>query len=78
MSQYSIEIRFDECISCGVCYALDPLHFESDVDGRAHVKNGQNDSGVSRGDFDDAGIGKPFEIESACPTSIITIKHVRM
>jgi ferredoxin len=73
LSQYSIEVRLDECISCGVCYALDPLHFESGMDGKSHIANGQQDNGVSRGPFNDTEIKRAYDAELACPTSAITI-----
>ncbi|MCW4041352.1 MAG: ferredoxin [Candidatus Bathyarchaeota archaeon] len=73
MSQYHIEIRLDDCISCGVCYALDPLHFKSGIDGKSHIANGHQENGVSRGIFDDTEIKRAYDAELACPTAVITI-----
>lgn len=73
MSQYHIELRIDDCISCGACYSIDPLHFESGIDGRSHIINGQINNGVARGDFFDTEIKIAYDAELACPISVIKV-----
>lgn len=73
MSQYYIEVRLDDCTSCGVCYLMDPLHFESNIDGKAHIVNGKIVDGISRGNFNDTKIERAHDTELACPSSVIKV-----
>jgi ferredoxin len=73
LTQYRIEVRLDECNACGVCYTLDPLHFEPGLDGKSHIVNGKTDTLTSQGVFDDTDIEGAHDVEAACPVSVITI-----
>lgn len=76
MIKYKIEIKREDCISCGSCYSLDPEHFEPGEERRSQVINGQTDSSFSSGTFTDDKIEQAQQAEEYCPVSIITITKV--
>lgn len=39
---YNIVIDRDNCIACANCYTIDPLHFESDPEGKSKVIGGKS------------------------------------
>jgi ferredoxin len=73
MAHYVIEINRDECIACGLCYSMDPTHFESDVDGKSQIVGGDTDASSSRGVFEDDERDVAENAEMSCPVSVITV-----
>ena len=69
---YKIEIDRDGCIACASCYTIDPVHFESDAEGKSKVVGGKS-NGRSTGNFDDSKIADAQAAESSCPVSVIKV-----
>lgn len=76
MVKYKITIDRTECIQCGNCYGLDPLHFEADDDYVAMVVDGKTDESSSIGTFEDEKIKTAREAAEECPVKIITIEEL--
>jgi len=70
--KYQIEINREDCIRCGSCYGLDPIHFESDSDGKSQVIGGTT-NGKSVGIFNDDKMTEAQAAADACPVSVITV-----
>ena len=70
--KYSIEINRVDCIACGTCYTMDPLHYESTSDGKSKVVGGTS-NGKSTGEIDDDKIDDAKAAEAACPVSVIKV-----
>lgn len=70
--KYTIEVDRDACIACGVCYATDPNHFESDSAGKSQIIGGTT-NGTSVGSFEDLKEDAQRAADS-CPVTAITIK----
>ncbi len=75
--KYKIEIERGGCIACGACYAVNPSHFEQDVEGKSSVMGGETDSNLSSGVFDDKEIENVRDAEDSCPVSIITVIELK-
>ncbi|MBN2155220.1 MAG: ferredoxin [Candidatus Lokiarchaeota archaeon] len=73
MAKYKIVINREECIACGNCYTVDPIHFESDDEALAQVVGGETDTSTSTGEFEDEEMEAALEAEEACPVSIIEV-----
>ncbi len=71
--KYKIEIKREDCIRCGSCYAIDQDHFESDSDGKSQVIGGATTEAHSEGSFDDEKMVYAQAAADACPVSIITV-----
>lgn len=71
--KYKIEIDRENCIACGTCYSLDPVHFEPSVDRKSKVVGGGMTDEKSEGTFDDKKIAKAKEAEESCPVSVIKV-----
>lgn len=69
---YKIEIDRDNCIACATCYTIDPVHFESDTEGKSKVLGGKS-NGRSTGSFDDSKITDAQAAQSSCPVSVIRV-----
>jgi ferredoxin len=76
VAKYRIEIDRDGCIACGVCYTLDPSHFESHENGKSMVVGGDTDESRSSGTFEDEEIKMAREAEESCPVSVITVTEL--
>jgi ferredoxin len=76
MKKYKITIHQDECIACGNCYTVDPIHFKVNDDNFAAVTNGFIENGYSVGSFYDDKIDQARDAEDACPVSVIEIEEV--
>ncbi|HVP16681.1 MAG TPA: ferredoxin [candidate division Zixibacteria bacterium] len=72
---YKIEIDRDTCIACANCYTIDPVHFESDPEGKSKVVGGKSD-GRSTGNFDDSKIADAQAAEGSCPVSAIRVTDI--
>jgi len=62
----------DICIACANCYTIDPVHYESDPEGKSKVVGGKS-NGRSTGDFDDSQIADAQAAEGSCPVSAIKV-----
>jgi ferredoxin len=71
--KYRIEIKREDCIRCGSCYAIDQDHFESDSYGVSQVIGGKTNETKSEGSFDDEKMVTAQAAADACPVSIITV-----
>jgi ferredoxin len=71
--KYKIEIEREGCIACGTCYSVDPVHFESDDEGKSTVIGGETDASASSGVFDDEEIESAQNAEDNCPVAVITV-----
>jgi len=69
---YKIEVDRDTCIACASCYTIDPVHFESDSEGKSKVVGGKS-NGRSTGNFDDSKIAEAQAAEASCPVSAIKV-----
>jgi len=74
--KYKIEIERGGCIACGACYSVNPSHFEPDDEEKSSVVNGETDSSLSSGVFDDDDFESVQEAEDSCPVSIITVTEL--
>lgn len=74
--KYKIEIERGGCIACGACYSVNPSHFEPDDEEKSSVVNGETDSNLSSGVFDDDDFESVQEAEDSCPVSIITVTEL--
>ena len=74
--KYKIEIERGGCIACGVCYSIDPSHFEPDSEGKSTVIGGETDSHGSLGIFEEEEIENSRTAEDSCPVSIITVTEL--
>ena len=74
--KYKIEIERGGCIACGVCYSVDPSHFEPDEEGKSTVSGGETDANASSGVFEDDEIENAREAEDSCPVSVITVTEL--
>ncbi len=70
--KYQIEVNREDCIRCGSCYGLDPVHFESDSDGKSQVIGGTT-NGKSTKIIEDDKMAEAQEAADACPVSVITV-----
>jgi ferredoxin len=70
--KYKIEIDRDECIACGMCYTIDPEHFEGDPEGKSKVIGGVSNS-KSTGTFDDTKNEDAKTAASTCPVGVIAV-----
>ncbi|MHA1303428.1 MAG: ferredoxin [Candidatus Heimdallarchaeaceae archaeon] len=73
MAKYKITIQKDECIGCGACYSHDPVHFDSDDEGYAIVKDGTTTDELSEGIFTDDDINDAKDAAESCPVEIIDV-----
>jgi ferredoxin len=71
--KYKIEIKREDCIRCGSCYAIDQDHFEGDSDGKSQVIGGTTKETKSEGFFNDEKMVYAQAAADACPVSIITV-----
>ena len=69
---YKIEVKRNDCISCGVCYNTDPTHFEADYENKSAVVEGKGYA-ISKGSFEDGLIDDAKTAMKSCPVSAITI-----
>ena len=69
---YRVEVDRNECVSCGVCYNLDPIHFEADWENKSAVVEGKGDA-ISVGSFEDDLIEDVKSSLKSCPASAIKI-----
>lgn len=76
MVKYKIEIDREGCIACGVCYTLDPSHYDSDEEGKSKVVGGKTDASKSSGVFEDEEIDVVREAEVSCPVSVIVVTEL--
>jgi ferredoxin len=70
--KYKIEVDRNVCVSCGVCYNLDPNHFEADRENKSAVVEGKGD-GVSKGSFNDDLVEDARMAVKSCPVSAISL-----
>lgn len=66
-----VKVSQDLCIACSTCWVIDPAHFAQGSDGKAKVKNGNNDTDlqIEKVVTDDTGIGDAI---ASCPVGAIT------
>ena len=69
---YKIEVDRDTCIACASCYTIDPVHFESDSEGKSKVAGGKS-NGRSTGNFDDSKTAEAQAAEGTSPVSAIKV-----
>ena len=62
-------------LACGVCYDMDPNHFESSDEGKSKVAGGTF-NGKSVGSFDDDKIEDVKAAAVACPVSAIVTESI--
>lgn len=74
MAKYEVVVDKETCIACGVCYSLDPNHYESGNEGKSEVKGGEVEEGISEGSFDDNKKDEAKEAARACPVNAIEVK----
>lgn len=71
--KYTVEVDRNVCIGCGICYGVDPGHFETDDNGKSKVRWGKGED-VSTNSFDDDLINDVKRAVSSCPVTAITLK----
>ena len=76
MPRYKIYIDRELCIACGICYMLDPSHFELDEEGKPKVAWGRTDALRSFGVFVDGEIQVAEEAGALCPMTAIAINEL--
>ena len=76
MPRYKIDIDRELCIACGICYMLDPSHFELDEEGKPKVAGGRTDALKSFGVFEDEEIQVAEEAEALCPMTAIATNEL--
>ncbi len=66
-----VKVNQDLCIACSTCWVLDSAHFAQGADGKAKVKNGNDDTDlqVEKVVTDDAGVSDAI---ASCPVGAIT------
>jgi ferredoxin len=69
---YNVKVDRNECVACGVCYNLDPIHFEADWGNKSAVVAGKVDI-ISTGSFEDDLIDNVINAIKSCPVSAIQI-----
>jgi ferredoxin len=69
---FKIEVDRETCIACASCYTIDPVHFESDSEGKSRVVGGKS-NGRSIGNFDDGKIADAQAAEGSCPVTAIKV-----
>ncbi len=69
---YKIEVNRNNCIACGVCYNIDPTHFEADYENKSAIVKGKGDA-ISIGSFDDNYLNDSKTAMESCPVMAITI-----
>jgi ferredoxin len=74
--KYRIKVDKDACIADGICFSMDPDHYEEDDEGKANVVGGSVDGDNSVGEFDDDGFEDAQEAAESCPVSAITIEKL--
>ena len=74
---YRIEIDREGCIACATCYTLDPIHYESDADGKSRVVGGTS-NGKSTGTFDDSNLTDAEVAAESCPVSVIKVTQTSL
>jgi ferredoxin len=74
--KYRIKVDKDKCIADGVCYSMDPDHYEEDDEGKADVTNGSMDGAMSEGEFDDDAYDEANDACDACPVEAIEIEKL--
>lgn len=72
MNLYKVKVDRNECVACGVCYNLDPIHFEADWGNKSAIVNGKGDI-ISAGSFEDDLIEDVKTAIKSCPVSAIQI-----
>ncbi len=72
ISKYAVEVNRVDCIACGTCYTMDPLHFEGTSDGKSKVVGGTS-NGKSTAEIDDDKIDDARAAEQACPVCVIVV-----
>ncbi len=70
--KFKIEIDRENCIACGTCYSLDPVHFEPSEDRKSKVVGGSTNE-KSEGSFDDDKLDDAQEAEESCPVNVIKV-----
>ena len=70
-----ISVSQSPCISCSTCWILDPNHFAQGNDGKALVRDGQDDSDLQSMKIvtDDTGVA---DATASCPVGAITVEDV--
>jgi ferredoxin len=71
---YKIEVNRVGCISCKVCYCIDPVHFEADWENKSAVVNG-NGYLISIGSFEDDLLDDAKTAMRSCPVSAINVNE---
>jgi ferredoxin len=76
VGQLKFEIAVDRegCIACATCYTIDPVHFESDSEGKSKVVGGTS-NGRSTGSFDDGNVADAKSAAESCPVSVIRVSE---
>jgi ferredoxin len=69
---YKVKVDRNECTGCGVCYNLDPNHFEADWGNKSAVITGKGDI-ISVGSFEDDLMENVKNAIKSCPVSAIQI-----
>jgi ferredoxin len=75
LDMYRVEVDRNKCVSCGVCYNLDPIHFEADWKNKSAVVKGKGED-ISVGSFEDDLIEDVKSSMKSCPTSAIKIMEL--
>jgi ferredoxin len=70
--RYSVKIDREACIACGLCYSMDPTHFEGDAAGKSQVLGGKT-NGRSTGSLDDDLKEDAQRAADSCPVAAITV-----
>jgi len=76
MTKYRITIERKDCIQCGNCYSLDPIHFEPDDFYKSMVVNGETNDNISQGTFNDNDLSLVKQAEEECPVGIISVDEI--
>ena len=73
--KYKVEVNRIDCISSGICYNKDFIHFEADYKNKSAVRGGKGYE-VSRGDFEDTLLDDVKTAMKLCPASAIKIIEI--
>jgi len=74
--KYRIKVDKEACLEDGVCFSMDPAHYEEDDEGKAQVIGGHMDGNVSVGEFDDDGFEDAKEAADLCPGEAIIVEEI--
>ena len=70
-----ISVNQNLCIACSTCWVLDPNHFAQGSDGKAKIRDGQNDNDLQlvKTVTDDTGAS---DAAVSCPVGAIMIEDM--